>query len=128
MPNRPSPKTVLIVIVVLVILLLKTANAGDPTAGRMVFNSTCAICHSVVQGKNGLGPTLFDIVGHKAGQVKGFQYTAANKKADLTWDEATLDKYLQSPSTLIPGTTMTVPGVKDDVKRADLIAYLATLK
>ena len=42
--------------------------------------------------------------------------------------EATLDKYLQSPMTVVPGTTMTYGGLKDDAKRADLIAYLATLK
>jgi len=108
--------------------LITTAKAADPSAGKVVFSASCAICHSVLQGKNGLGPSLFDIVGSKAGRVKGFHYTAANQKADLTWDETTLDKYLQSPTAVVPGTTMTVPGVKDDVKRADLIAYMATLK
>ena len=44
-------------------------------------------------------------------------------KADVV-----LDKYLQAPRTVIPGTTMTYAGLKDDTKRADLIAYLATLK
>jgi cytochrome c len=53
---------------------------------------------------------------------------AANQNANLTWDSATLDKYLQYPRTVIPGTIMTYAGLKDDTKRADLIAYLGTLK
>ncbi len=128
MPNHAGPKIFLILITILIVVLRTTAKAADPAAGKLVFNTSCAICHSVLQGKNGLGPSLFDIVGRKAGQVKGFHYSAANQKADLIWDEPTLDKYLQSPSALIPGTTMTVPGLKDDAKRADLIAYMATLK
>jgi len=105
-----------------------SAQAADPAAGKSVFNSYCSICHSVQPGKNMVGPTLFGIVGRQTGSVAGFHYSPANAGAHLTWDTATLDKYLQSPRTVIPGTTMTYAGLKDDTKRADLIAYLATLK
>jgi cytochrome c2 len=104
------------------------ARAADPAAGKTVFNSLCSICHSVQPGKNQVGPSLFGIVGRKTGSVAGFHYSPANQNANLTWDQATLDKYLQSPRTVIPGTLMTYGGLKDDTKRADLIAYLATLK
>lgn len=104
------------------------ANAADPAAGKSVFNSYCSICHSVQPGKNLVGPSLFGIVGRQTGSVPGFHYSPANQNAHLTWDAATLDKYLQSPRTVVPGTTMTYGGLKDDTKRADLIAYLATLK
>jgi cytochrome c len=104
------------------------AQAADPAAGKAVFSSVCSICHSVQAGKNGIGPSLFDVVGRKTGSVPGFHYSPANQNANLTWDTATLDKYLQSPRTVIPGTIMTYAGLKDDTKRADLIAYLATLK
>ena len=104
------------------------AKAADPAAGKAVFNSVCSICHSVQQGKNLIGPSLFEIVGRKTGSVPGFHYSSAKQNANLTWDQATLDKYLQSPRTVIPGTIMTYAGLKDDTKRADLIAYLATLK
>ena len=104
------------------------AKAADPAAGKSVFSSVCSICHSVQQGKNLIGPSLFDVVGRKTGSVPGFHYSPANQNANLTWDQATLDKYLQSPRTAIPGTIMTYAGLKDDTKRADLIAYLATLK
>ncbi len=104
-----------------------SALASDPEAGHAVFKSQCSTCHSPVAGKNAVGPSLFGVVGRKSGQVEGFHYSAANKSANLTWDEATLDKYLTSPKTVVPGTIMTYAGVKDDAKRADLIAYLATL-
>lgn len=105
-----------------------TAQAADPAAGKSAFNAACSICHSPQAGRNMVGPSLFGIVGRKTGSVAGFHYSPANQNANLTWDEATLDKYLQSPRTVIPGTTMTYSGLKDDAKRADLIAYLATLK
>jgi cytochrome c len=105
-----------------------SAQAADPAAGKSVFNSYCAICHSIQPGKNMVGPSLFGIVGRQTGSVAGFHYSPANAGAHLTWDEATLDKYLQSPRTVIPGTTMTYAGLKDDTKRGDLIAYLATVK
>jgi cytochrome c2 len=108
--------------------LPSSAMAADPAAGKAAFTSTCSICHSVQPGKNMVGPSLAGIVGRKTGSVPGFRYSPANQNANLTWDEATLDKYLQSPRTTIPGTTMTYGGLKDDTKRADLIAYLATLK
>jgi len=101
--------------------------AGDPTAGQAVFKSQCSTCHSPIQGKNAVGPSLFGVVGRKSGQIEGFRYSAANKGANLTWDVATLDKYLTSPKAVVPGTIMTYAGVKDDTKRADVIAFLSTL-
>jgi cytochrome c len=101
--------------------------AQDATAGQAVFKSQCGICHSVVAAKNMTGPSLFDIVGRKAGEVAGFHYSDANKNSGLTWDTATLDKYLTSPKDVVPHTIMAYPGVKDAPKRANLIAYLATL-
>jgi cytochrome c len=107
--------------------LSNAAQAADATAGQAVFKSQCGICHSVAEGKNMVGPSLFGIVGRTSGGVAGFHYSAANTNAKLTWDVATLDKYLLSPKAVVPGTIMTYAGLKDDTKRADLIAYLQTL-
>lgn len=113
----------------LALLALSThAQAADPEAGARVFKAQCSACHVVEAGKNRIGPSLFGIVGRKSGQIEGFRYSAANKAANLTWDEATLDKYLTSPRTVVPGTIMTYAGLKNDTQRADLIAYLATVK
>jgi cytochrome c len=106
----------------------QAAAAGDATAGKSVFTGACALCHSPVAGQNKIGPSLFGIVGRKTGSIPGYSYSTANEAANLTWDVATLDKYLESPRATIPGTKMAYAGVKDADKRANLIAYLATLK
>ena len=108
-------------------ITLHTAEAADPGAGQAVFKTQCGICHSVVQGKNMVGPSLFGIVGRKSGTIDGFRYSAANKSADITWDAAILDKYLTAPREIVPGTIMTYAGLKDETKRSDLIAYLETI-
>lgn len=104
------------------------AIAGDATAGKTVFTTVCAICHSNQPGQNRIGPTLFGVFDRKSGTVPGYHYSAASEGADVVWDEATLDKYLQSPRSVIPGTKMTYAGLKDQTKRDNLIAYLETLK
>jgi len=104
------------------------AAAGDPAAGRSAFLAHCGVCHTVLPGRNRIGPTLFGVFGHKSASVPGYAYSHAYRDADLTWDEATLTKYLESPQSVIPGTKMTFGGLKDPARRADLIAYLATLK
>lgn len=104
------------------------AHAQDAAAGMAVFKRQCAICHSPVAGKNLVGPSLFGIIGRSAGTVPNFRYSPANKASGITWDEARLDPYLTSPKEVVPGTIMTFAGLKDAQQRADLIAYLATLK
>jgi cytochrome c2 len=126
--GNTAPRWVIVMVGLALANLSSPANAADPAAGKSVFNSYCSICHSVQPGKNMVGPSLFGVVGRQTGAVPGFHYSPANQNAHLTWDAATLDKYLQSPRTVVPGTTMTYGGLKDDTKRADLIAYLATLK
>ena len=104
------------------------AAAQDAAAGEKVFKTQCAVCHSAVQGKNGIGPSLHEVVGRTAGTVPNYQYSAANKNSGLTWDDAALDRYLKAPQQVVPGTKMTYAGLKNDTQRADLIAYLGTLK
>lgn len=95
--------------------------------GRRIFQSQCSICHSPQPGRNVIGPSLFAVVGRHSGRIPGFQYSAANLRSGLTWNVTTLDRYLSAPQQVVPGTLMTYPGLKDARKRADLIAYLATL-
>ena len=103
------------------------ALAADPVAGEKIFKAQCGICHTVVAGQNRIGPTLFGVVGRPAGSVPGFNYTADHKKLGVTWDAATLDKYLTNPRAMVPDTSMVYAGLKDDAERADLVAYLETL-
>ena len=104
------------------------AMAADAEAGARVFRTQCGACHVVEAGKNRVGPSLHSIVGRTSGQVEGFKYSAANKGANITWTPEVLDKYLVNPKEVVPGTTMAYAGLKNATQRADLIAYLESLK
>ena len=101
--------------------------AGDADAGKKVF-SKCAVCHTAVAGKNGLGPSLFGVVGRPSASVAGYNYSDAMKAANKTWDEATLNAYLTDPKAAVPGNKMAFAGLPNPDDRANVIAYLATLK
>ena len=100
--------------------------SGDLIKGKSAF-AVCAVCHSDTAGKNGIGPSLFGVVGRDAGLAPGFKYSAAMKAAGK-WTPEKLDAFIAAPKTAVPGTTMPFGGMKDAAKRADLVAYLATLK
>ena len=103
--------------------------AGDAGEGEKVFKRSCGSCHVVTKdGPKRLGPTLFGVVGRHSGTVDGFRYSEANKKSDVTWTPEVLDKYLVDPKKFMPGTNMAFAGLKKDDERANLIAYLETLK
>jgi cytochrome c len=115
------------------LLLIKTlltsspALAGDPTADEKVYASHCAVCHATTPGENKIGPSLAGIVGSKSGIVPGFNFSAAMKDANITWDDADLDKFLANPTAFIHGTKMFV-NLPNEADRQNVIAYLDTLK
>lgn len=99
------------------------APAGPPEAFKQ-----CAVCHKVEAGKNGIGPSLAGVFGAKAGHLgAGFKYSQAMLGSGLTWNQGTLDRFLNDPKGTVPGTLMSFGGVKDDAQRAAIIAYLKTL-
>lgn len=104
------------------------AQAGDAAKGKVTFQR-CAICHRVDKdGGNGLGPNLFGIVGRKAGSVANFAYSVAMKNSGIVWSTDKLDPYIEHPSAVVPGNRMAFAGISDAGQRADVVAYLATLK
>lgn len=107
--------------------IVAQAQAQDAANGEHVFKLDCSICHSPQPGRNLIGPSLFNVVDRHSGEIANYHYSDANRQSGLTWNVATLDRYLTAPRELVPGTKMTFPGVKDAKQRADLIAYLATL-
>lgn len=98
-------------------------DAGDPAAGEKAF-TPCKACHNFE--KNGVGPNLAGVVGRKAAALEGYNYSAALKGSGLTWDEANLREWLKDPKAKVAGTKMVYPGLKDDKKLSDVIAYLKT--
>ncbi|MFA9201685.1 MAG: cytochrome c family protein [Cypionkella sp.] len=87
----------------------------------------CKTCHAVAPGKHGVGPSLAGVHGTKAGEIPGYAFSGAMKASGLTWDDATLDRFLERPMQTVPGTKMVYPGLKDPAKRAEVIAYLKTI-
>ena len=108
-------------------LVAACAVAAEDDAGQVAFNTHCRNCHSVKPDDNRLGPTLHNIVGAKAGQAKGFNNYSGSLSADITWDEATLDKFIADPKSLASNTTMTpFGGIQDSAQRKLIIDYLKT--
>ncbi len=97
---------------------------GDIQKGKRVY-IFCQSCHTLNEGgMHKVGPNLYGVMGRNAAQADGFIYSDALANSGITWDEATLDKWITRPTELVPGTTMVFAGVTDPQQRADLIAYL----
>jgi cytochrome c len=101
--------------------------AGDVAAGQQLFASRCSICHTTEPGVNKIGPSLAGVFGRKSGTEAGFDYSPALKAAAITWDEKTLDLFIQNPGADVHGTKMVVSVPASD-DRQNVIAYLKTLK
>lgn len=104
------------------------AAAVAAADARPAAYAQCAACHAVEPGKHGIGPSLHGVYGAKAGALPGFAYSEKLKTAGLTWDDATLDRWLAGPMKMVPGTKMSYAGMSDPAKRAEIIAYMKTLK
>lgn len=111
-----------------VLLAATSAAAQDARRGQALFETNCAICHSTAPGKNVMGPTLYRVVGRKAGIAPGFNYSPALQSSGVVWTPANLDAWLASPRALVRGTRMSFPGLHAASDRADVVAYLETQK
>jgi cytochrome c len=99
---------------------------ADYENGRRVF-AQCRSCHLVQAGAgNRVGPNLHGVIGAPSGgHSEGFRYSPAMKAANLTWDVATIDRYLENPRAVVPGTQMAFVGLREPEDRRDVIAYIA---
>ena len=109
-----------------VLFLGQAHAAGDAAAGKTVFANQCSSCHTVVVGKNGFGPSLAEVIGRQAGSLAGYTYSPAMAQSGLVWEDKTLDEFLTSSTTKVPGTSMPV-SLPNPTDRANVIAYLDTL-
>jgi cytochrome c len=109
----------------LVVPIALPAAAQDAAAGEKDF-LVCRACHQIgPNAKNAVGPVLNGIIGRTAGTYPDYIYTPANKDSGIVWTPEELDKYLTSPQTVVPHTKMIFPGLKDEQKRKDVVAFLA---
>ena len=113
-------------------LLLAHAAAhagGTPAKGADVYAEECGDCHSVTPGKNKKGPSLYGVVGRPVASVADYAgYSEAMKQLGGTWTVERIDAYVTQPRKLVPGGKMKYDGLADAQARADLIAYLSSLK
>ena len=101
------------------------ATAADAENGKAVFVA-CAACHT--ERPDALGPNLRGVFGRKSAALDDFRYSGPLRRANLTWDEATLKQFLADPQAKVPGTRMPFGGLNDAKDVDDVVAYLATLK
>ena len=102
----------------------KTATASPPAGFAQ-----CRTCHTVDKGgRHGIGPNLWGVAGQPAAQMAGFNYSPALKSSGLTWDTASLGRFLKEPLKTVRGTKMAYVGLRNEQQRAEVIAFLETLK
>jgi len=108
--------------------LAQAVPIGDPEAGAEVYRRECASCHQIGEGAvHRIGPHLNQIFDRGAGSHDDFRYSGALERQGrdgLRWDLARLHAYIENPRALVSGTRMSYRGLKDEERRANLIAYL----
>lgn len=113
---------------------------GDAANGEKVFRK-CMACHTVEEGKNKVGPSLYGVIGRTAGTVDGYRYSDLNHAASehgLVWTEENIMTYLEDPQAFLegylseagaetPGRTKMNFKLRKEDERADVIAYLKSV-
>jgi len=110
------------------VLLFAAAAAhagGDAARGEQAYEARCSGCHSVQADR--IGPRHAGVLGRRAGSVPGFDYSPALQHSTIVWTAPLLERWLADPEALIPGQRMGY-SVPDAAARADIVAYLGTLK
>jgi cytochrome c len=94
-------------------------------SGQQVFNNACRTCHTIKAGDNRLGPSLYKIIGRKAGSLPNYNYSGAMKGAGFVWDEQKMEHFIVNPDEVVPSNNMKPYGglaSTDDAKK--VIAFL----
>ena len=100
--------------------------AADVGKGAKVFGK-CKACHKLEAGANGTGPHLYGVVDRAVGGEAGYTYSGSLVAVADVWSPENLNGFLANPKTYAPGTKMGFSGLKKDIDRANLIAYLTTI-
>ncbi len=121
---RVHPVAILATLSLSVLSYAATAEPADQAGGERVYRA-CAPCHSLDPDRNMTGPSLSGLWSRTSGSLPSFpRYSPALKSARIVWNDDTLDEWIKDPQHLIPGNTMTFPGIHNARQRADLLAFL----
>jgi cytochrome c len=97
---------------------------ADPDHGAQIARQ-CQACHNFVKGgPNMVGPNLWGVVGGPHDHKADYAYSDAMKKFPGNWDFESLNKFIEHPQVLVPGTKMGFAGLKKAQDRADVLAWL----
>ncbi|MCC5991340.1 MAG: c-type cytochrome [Rhodobacteraceae bacterium] len=96
---------------------------ADASAGSRLW-SQCRACHSLDEGRHGVGPSLYGKVNAPVESVDGFNYSGALAQIGDTWTPEALSTFIENPSAATPGTSMSFRGISSATDRANLIAYI----
>ena len=125
-----------------VIEVPETAGADDPVEEEVDFSvmmasatvdegeglwRSCRSCHALEPGVNGVGPSLYGVVGRAVGSADGYGYSGALVAVAETWTSDNLNACLENPSSFAPGTAMGYNGMRSAEDRANLITFLDSL-
>jgi len=100
-------------------------SAAPADEGRVAFNNSCRTCHSLKAGDNRLGPSLHGIFGAKAGKSTGYAYSQSLRQSGVTWDEATLERWIENPEAVVPNNNMKpYSGLADATVRKKILDFL----
>ncbi len=111
----------------LTLMFSLSAYAADAVRGAKIFAEECAECHSVKEGKNKKGPSLFAALGRKSASISDFNYSDSMKSSDIVWTADKIQAYIQAPKKVVPGGKMKYDGLPELKDQLDLLDYIATL-
>lgn len=98
---------------------------GNAQTGAALYQQHCTACHAIDSNK--IGPAHRGVMGRRVGSLPGYKYSAELAASRLRWTPQTLNTWLADPEDLVVGQRMGFQ-IENEQERADLIAYLATLK
>lgn len=101
---------------------------GDADNGSIIYKDACGQCHQLNLGLNKKGPQLMNIYGASAATLKDYTYSEGLTASGWVWDAKTLDPYIADAQKAIPDSKMLSDPMPDAKERADIIAYLSTLR
>lgn len=105
------------------VVISEAFAGGDAEAGEKVFRK-CKACHKVEEGKNGVGPSLYGVVGRDIASIEDFNYSKVMSEKEGDWTASNLAAYLADPKGWAPGTKMKFAGLKKEADIVNVIHYL----
>jgi|TARA_E500000305_G_scaffold12793_3_gene8762 cytochrome c len=104
--------------------MAEKASDESLAKGERLFQM-CTGCHSIEEGEpSPAGPGLFGFAGRRVGSLESYPYTQALANSTQHWTVSHFDAFIASPYDVYPGTGMAFSGLKNELDRQALIAFI----